>query len=154
MIMRSSESPTVGVILVAPSSLLRSLVERILASTDDAVSAGTEGLSTENEPELAHIIAEPLSLETLEQLTHLIRKCGHLSPENVFETFPQNFVLYADSLDLTNPRDLTSLNHLCDRLGHCSGNHNSPGAGIGRRLAGAGRPRQRRRRQSLDEKGS
>ena len=70
--MRSSEGPTVGVILVAPGSLLRSLVTRMLAQRGGEIALADQSPATEDESDMPQIVAEPLSPDTLEQLTHLI----------------------------------------------------------------------------------
>lgn len=70
--MRSSGDSTVGVILVAPGSVLRSLVTLMLAPKGGETAEPDQTSATEDESDLPQIVVEPLSLDTLEQLTHLI----------------------------------------------------------------------------------
>ena len=63
---------TVRVILVAPESVLRSLVERMLAQRGGEIAAADQAPATEDESDIPQIVVEPLAPDILEQLTRLI----------------------------------------------------------------------------------
>ena len=72
--MRSYERPTVGLILVAPSSVLHSMLPRMIAHGGPLGTEGDQAPTTKDDAQLPQIIVEPLSRDTLEELTRLIEQ--------------------------------------------------------------------------------
>ena len=70
--MKSIECPNAGIILVAPGSVLRTLVTQMLAQRGGAPPAAEHQFPPNENADLPRIIVEPLSQDTLEQLSHVI----------------------------------------------------------------------------------
>lgn len=71
MNMRPDEVPAVNVVLVAPSFLLRSLLQRFLHESGASSLSGDQATDAGDGEELPHIVMEPISSENLERLAHL-----------------------------------------------------------------------------------
>ncbi len=77
--MRKSRDPTLWIILVEPGTVLRTLAKHGLARSDEV---GTESDPTptpddtnwENPDDVSKAVAEPLPLDSLRQLTHMIER--------------------------------------------------------------------------------
>lgn len=67
--MKSNECPNAGIILVAPGSVLRTLVTQMLAQKEGAQPAAEP---FDEDADIPRIAVEPLSQDTLEQLSLLI----------------------------------------------------------------------------------
>ncbi len=76
--MRVFEDPT-GLILVAPTPLLRSLLHRIISRRNASSRTPTEPSANGEGPEMPEIILQPLTTETVEGLTNLLNRAS-LSP--------------------------------------------------------------------------
>lgn len=74
MNMRESMDPTLWIILVEPGTVLRTLAKQGLALLDEASSESGPTGSTDNTRSLPIAAAEPLPLDSLKQLTHMIER--------------------------------------------------------------------------------
>ena len=70
--MKPYERPNVGVIVVAPSSVLRSMLPRLLAQSGGLTPEGGQSSASEEDTDPRRIILDPMFENTLEELTQLI----------------------------------------------------------------------------------
>lgn len=74
--MRKSEDPTLWIILVEPGTVLRTLAQRGLARLDDAGTENHAIHASEGPGGLPKAVGEPLPLDSLRQLTHMIERAS------------------------------------------------------------------------------
>ncbi len=77
--MRKSRDPTLWIILVEPGTVLRTLAKHGLARSDEVgtesdLTPAPEDTDWENPDGLPKTVAEPLPLDSLKQLTHMIER--------------------------------------------------------------------------------
>ena len=70
--MRSVQSSTVSVIVIAPSFLIRSFLPRLMSQGDFVSNSEEQLIAEEGELDIRQIVIQPLSPYVLEELTRLV----------------------------------------------------------------------------------